>query len=466
MFPKKRNNETKTSSNSNLKHQGMSKSISLIINPNHLSTSNISKKLQPNQAKKSSSVEKISKKNLKLNRNDKNKKSAKLYNLSLPRQNSQGSFYTQKNYINDEQFTNINLKYQKLNSHLLSEAKAPKLIELINNKIKKKKTYLETHNSNLNKVNNYNKSNSSLSLVHKKKNLTQGNLEYINFDEICGYNIFKSSRNSKIMNKKTKKSSQDYNNHRTNKNMTNRYDKNKCVIERKIYKGDKPIKKNKSIESKTTSNNYENTYNRMLYNNIKLNLNKEHALNELKKEKNISNTNSIKNLDINLTNTHNNNRYSSYKLLNKSQSNSNLLNTSLEDLTQSNKNDNNNGNNNNEIKLIFPSFINNKCDINNESSQDTTNLVGSLNSNKYTINNSNIGYRKEKFISSFLDGPEDIHCRFVELHRQRKMFYENLSNKLEEDGNSIDINKANMSEFDKSEYSEYFDNYNENVPLI
>ena len=466
MFPKKRNNETKTSSNSNLKHQGMSKSISLIINPNHLSTSNISKKLQPNQAKKSSSVEKISKKNLKLNKNDKNKKSAKLYNLSLPRQNSQGSFYTQKNYINDEQFTNINLKYQKLNSHLLSEAKAPKLIELINNKIKKKKTYLETHNSNLNKVNNYNKSNSSLSLVHKKKNLTQGNLEYINFDEICGYNIFKSSRNSKIMNKKTKKSSQDYNNHRTNKNMTNRYDKNKCVIERKIYKGDKPIKKNKSIESKTTSNNYENTYNRMLYNNIKLNLNKEHALNELKKEKNISNTNSIKNLDINLTNTNNNNRYSSYKLLNKSQSNSNLLNTSLEDLTQSNKNDNNNGNNNNEIKLIFPSFINNKCDINNESSQDTTNQVGSLNSNKYTINNSNIGYRKEKFISSFLDGPEDIHCRFVELHRQRKMFYENLSNKLEEDGNSIDINKANMNEFDKSEYSEYFDNYNENVPLI
>lgn len=113
-------------------------------------------------------------------------------------------------------------------------------------------------------------------------------MEYINFDEICGYNIFKSSRNSKIMNKKTKKSSQDYNNHRTNKNMTNRYDKNKCVIERKIYKGDKPIKKNKSIESKTTSNNYENTYNRMLYNNIKLNLNKEHALNELKKEKNIS----------------------------------------------------------------------------------------------------------------------------------------------------------------------------------
>jgi hypothetical protein len=203
----------------------------------------------------------------------------------------------------------------------------------------------------------------------------------------------------------------------------------------------------------------------VLYNNIKLNLNKEHALNELKKEKNISNINSIRNLDLNLTNTNNNNRYSSYKLLNKSQSNSNLLNTSLEDLTQNNKNDNNSGNNN-EIKLIFPSFINNKCDINNESSQDTTNQVGSLNSNKYTINNSNIIYRKEKFISSFIDGPEDIHCRFVELHRQRKMFYENFSNKLEEDGNSIDINKANISEFDKSEYSEYFENYNENVPLI
>ena len=60
----------------------------------------------------------------------------------MQRQNSQGPFYSQKNYINDTQLTNINLKYQKLNSHLLSETKAPKIVELINNKINKKKNFL------------------------------------------------------------------------------------------------------------------------------------------------------------------------------------------------------------------------------------------------------------------------------------------------------------------------------------
>ena len=47
------------------------------------------------------------------------------------------------------------------------------------------------------------------------------------------------------------------------------------------------------------------------------------------------------------------------------------------------------------------------------------------------------------------------------------MFYENLCNKLEEDINSIDNNRSSIyNDFDKSEYSEYFDNYNENVPII
>ena len=123
-----------------------------------------------------------------------------------------------------------------------------------------------------------------------------------------------------------------------------------------------------------------------------------------------------------------------------------------------------NNNNNKEIQLIFPSF--NKFDINNESSQESTNQIASTYSNKMTINNINIGYRKDKFISSFLDGPEDIHYRFVELHKQRKMFYENLCNKLEENGNNINVNNQNVNDFDISEYSEYFDNYNEDVPLI
>ena len=46
------------------------------------------------------------------------------------------------------------------------------------------------------------------------------------------------------------------------------------------------------------------------------------------------------------------------------------------------------------------------------------------------------------------------------------MFYENLCNKLEDESKSIDNDKAIVNDFEKNEYSEYFDNYNENVPII
>ena len=36
---------------------------------------------------------------------------------------------------------------------------------------------------------------------------------------------------------------------------------------------------------------------------------------------------------------------------------------------------------------------------------------------------------------------------------------------MEDDGNNID-NKVDINDFEKNEYSEYFDNYNEKVPLI
>ena len=163
-------------------------------------------------------------------------------------------------------------------------------------------------------------------------------------------------------------------------------------------------------------------------------------------------------------------------LLNKSKTNNMILNTSLEEMIQTNNNTSNNNNNKqfknsryNDIKLVFPSFFN-KLDINNESSQESTNLIGNTFSNKITINNSNVVTRKEKFINSFLDGPEDIHCRFVDLHRQRKLFYENICNKEHENQGNIKNNncnnKAKISDFDKNEYAEYFDNFNEEVPII
>ena len=468
MFPKKRIIETKTSANNTNKKPRMTKSISLIINTSQLTRSNISKRLHSNIAKKSNSVDRHSKKHSKLNKNNKNKNSSKIYNITLQRQNSQGALYSLKNYINETQITHINQKYQRTNSHLLSETKTPKLIELLNNKIKSKKNYLETYNNNnSNKANNTsNKPKAPLSLAHKRKNTSQGNMDYINFDEYYNYNIFKSSRNQKLIKKIAKENHQDYNN-KLPKTKYDRYDKNKCIIERKIYGGERQTKKNdgeKITEIKTLPNNCESIYNKILFNNIKLNINKELHLNSLKKSEHNNNINiDIKNKN-NIYNNSNNSNISSYKILNKSKSN-NILNTSLEDLTLNNNIENTNiinNNNKKDIKLIFPPL--NKCDLNNDSSQESTNQIGNSFSNKLTIN-SNFGYRKEKFISSFLDGPEDIHYRFVDLHKQRKMFYENLCNKMEDDGNNID-NKVDINDFEKNEYSEYFDNYNEKVPLI
>ena len=194
--------------------------------------------------------------------------------------------YSLKNYGNDSQLTHINQKYKGLKSHILSETQTPKLIELLNNKIKNKKKYLETYNNNSNKDNINDKDKVSLPLVHIKKNLSQGNMDYINFDAYYNYNIFKSSRNQKLVKTITRE------NYKSKKSKYDRYDKNKCIIERKIYGGDKPFKKTKekNEENNTLPNNCDNIYNKILYNSIKLNINKELNLNSQKKsEKNLNN---------------------------------------------------------------------------------------------------------------------------------------------------------------------------------
>ena len=192
---------------------------------------------------------------------------------------------------------------------------------------------------------------------------------------------------------------------------------------------------------------------------------------------NLQNSKDKKNFGINNLMNY---KFSSNKmLLNKSKTKSNILNTSSEEVNKSKPSNNYvniiSSNNNkeikncryNDIKLIFPSFFN-KMDMNNDSSQESTNLVGNTFSNKITINNSNIVNRKDKFINSFLDGPEDIHWRFVDLHKQRKLFYENICNKSNENEGNFNINNniAKISDFYKNEYSEYFDNINEDVPII
>ena len=110
-------------------------------------------------------------------------------------------------------------------------------------------------------------------------------MDYINFDAYYNYNIFKSSRNQKLVKKITRE------NYKSKKSKYDRYNKNKCIIERKIYGGNKPFKKTKekNEENNTLPNNCDNIYNKILYNSIKLNINKELNLNSQKKsEKNLN----------------------------------------------------------------------------------------------------------------------------------------------------------------------------------
>ena len=507
--------ETKKTKNK-LKDKKLNKSISLIIKNNNFSNHTNQKKLYQFIQKTSYSVQtserKVNKNTGNITTNNNNYLS-QLYNLNFYRQNSQGSLYSLKKENNDFQFSDINYKYPRLNTYLLSEIKSPKIIEYINNRRKKLNNYNYSHNynerlfenkfhNNNNNSNYYKKSShNSFTLAKRNKNLSQRNMKIkLKLEEYYDNSFVKTKKNQKNNSRIKLKDDDSY---MSKKTSGNRYDKNKCIIERKFYGEDKMNKtknnnktKAKNIEkdkekytpNKTLSGNGDNEYNKIYNNPSKHNLKKE-----IKKpgldlinnyENNYSNHNlhqkakmEKKNLSIN--NLLNYKWSSSKMLLNKSKTNNNILNTSLEEINKSKTNNNNNSNYNNiiqenkeskncrynDIKLIFPSFFN-KMDFNNESSQESTNLMGNTFSNKITINNSNIGSRKEKFINSFLDGPEDIHCRFVDLHRQRKLFYENMCNKANENEGNVNNNVAKISDFDKNEYSEYFDNFNEDVPII
>ena len=452
MFPKKTMNKTKTVTDSWIKKPIIRKSISLIINTHNLSNSNIKQNYRPNNSNKTSYLEESYKGSIYSNKN-KNKKPS-MYNLTLKRQNSQSSLYSLKHYLNEAQKTNvnnINKRQNKCHSYRLCEVKTPKIIELLNNKKIKKKNYVETYNNDSCRDNNYskkhNKSKSTLSLRDYQK-----------------YSNLKNIRNYEILSKLVQESNKDSYYNKTIKNKyNNRYDRNKCVIERRVYGGEKQKKKNieNNIINKELPNIGSYSYNKMIVNGVKLSQNKI---------KNLKHINISEKIDTNINNNYKkkdiNNKNSSNKLLLQSKAIHHKLSDSSEHLTDYNRIINTTNINNissgegKDIKFILI----NKSDLVNESSQDSTNQIGNSISNKITLNNTNIGYKKDNFISSFLNGPEDIHYKFVELHKQRKIFYENLCYKLGEDGNSID-NKRN-NDFDICEYSEYFENYNENVPII
>ena len=490
-----------------LKEQ-LNKSISLLINSSNYSNNMNNKKIGQYMPKTSYSVQTSERKlkqgfgNIASNNAISN---SKLHNFNLYRQNSQGSLYHLKKDYNEYNFFDINQRYQRLNMRLLSEVKTPKMPYYMNNnqkKIQKSYNFTQYYNdrynenkANYNSGHNNNKlSQNSFTFVNRHKNLSQKNIK-LKLEEYYDNSIIKRNKNQKNSSKLKLKDddSESFINKKISTKL-NRYDKNKCIIERKFYGEDKLNKakeKNKLIEknkekeintiNKTLSGNGDEDYNKIFYHYSRLNMKRDLKKPGLDTSNNNSNNNlqnskEKKNFGINNLMNY---KFSSTKmLLNKSKTKSNILNTSLEEVNKSKPINNYvniiSSNNNkeikncryNDIKLIFPSFLN-KMDMYNDSSQESTNLVGNTFSNKITINNSNIVNRKDKFINSFLDGPEDIHWRFVDLHKQRKLFYENICNKSNEmEGNLYNNNMAKISDFDKNEYSEYFDNINEDVPII
>lgn len=425
----------------------LNKSLPNMTNNVHIST-NANKKNQINQQiLKSNSVDNSLKRFL---RDKKERHLPNLYNLILHKHNSQGSLYIHKNNLNNS----LNYIYQNLNSNLFCEARTPKLLDIINYQIRKKKNYVDTYSNFLedkNIIRLNSNLNSSMSSVHKRKNISQSNKSFTNLDECCFQNIFKGSRNIK---KAKPKDNSNNENIQINKTKYNRYDKTKCIIERKIYGGNNKgtkYNKEKIVGNKTFKKNYEKIYRKSLYNQTKSDIN-------LNLRKEIDNR--LNNLKIEIE-EQNNNINSKYLLKSKT---NNILNTFFDDYNNDNKGEK--MNKNLDIKLIYPSFMN-KLDSYNDSSQESTNQIGT--SNKLTINNHN-NIKKEKFISGFLDGPEDIHFRFVDLHKQRKMFYENYDGVIKDDENimgkqngNINDNKSNSNLY---EFSEYFENFDEVVPII
>ena len=80
---------------------------------------------------------------------------------------------------------------------------------------------------------------------------------------------------------------------------------------------------------------------------------------------------------------------------------------------------------------------------------------------------------EKKNINDIPNGPEDFHYRFVELYRQKKIFYNNHKTKcidkvLDIKDNNIEVMDNDDYYFGKEEFEEYFENYEENdyVPYI
>jgi hypothetical protein len=150
-----------------------------------------------------------------------------------------------------------------------------------------------------------------------------------------------------------------------------------------------------------------------------------------------------------------------------------------------------NENNNSQIPDSFPcknlyhsnSIINLKSNNSDKTfsnnyiisqSTEINDVVNKMNNKLQQFKANNSFYSGEKKnINDIPNGPEDFHYRFVELYRQKKIFYNNLKTKcidkvLDIKDNNIEVMENDDYYFGKAEFEEYFENYEENdyVPYI
>ena len=137
MLQRKKTMDSKKITTNSIHKKKLNKSISLIIKTPNFSNNTIPKKLYPYISKTNYSVQTSESKPTQSKKNNtclNVKNFSKLCNLTLYRQNSQGTLYSLKKFNHDFLFQDLSHKNQGINVHLLSEIKSPKFIEYINNR--------------------------------------------------------------------------------------------------------------------------------------------------------------------------------------------------------------------------------------------------------------------------------------------------------------------------------------------
>ena len=206
------------------------------------------------------------------------------------------------------------------------------------------------------------------------------------------------------------------------------------------------------------------TFNNIYFNNSSINSNNDFNKNRIlladdqNSPKIVDNLKSYKEMVINKlgikNNNLNNNNNKDTKLQTKTQTVSSIsLSTSVPNSLNPKKiykqNNYNNKNNKNISMPAKPLMTNEMLSFPMEDVDDN------INDNYYKKDFKNSNVKKVNKKNNISYGPEEIHYKFVELHKYQKKFYK-----------SLEKNIGNHMKYEEPEEAKYFENYDEKVPII